>query len=99
MSTWMYLQCEDHDPPIRAREESGQHWYDLPRIRAEVANRGDLLARMDAGDFNPPAVWTGSNLNVYFPRNSAMFLRDHPNCRITIWTEYDENVTEESTDD
>ena len=29
MSTWLYLECLDHDPPLTADEEPGQHLYDL----------------------------------------------------------------------
>lgn len=25
MSTWLYLRCESHDPPIKNEGESGQH--------------------------------------------------------------------------
>ena len=87
MSTYMYLTCIDHDPPIRAREESGQHYYDLPRIRAEVADRHGLVARLQSGA-------RSEHYDNYFTRNSALFLRYHPSCRIRIETEYGEDVTE-----
>ena len=90
MSTYMYLKCIDHDPPIRAREESGQHYYDLPRIRAEVADRHGLVARLSGG----LPYQRSEHYDNYFPRNTALFLRDHPKCRIRIETEYGEDVTE-----
>ena len=31
MSTYLYLVCLDHTPPLRAASESGQHLYDLPQ--------------------------------------------------------------------
>ena len=91
MSTYMYLKCIDHDPPILADYESGQHYYDLPRIRAEVADRHGLVARLQSGCL----PYKGSeHYGNYFPRNSALFLRYHPSCRIRIETEYGEDVTE-----
>ena len=91
MSTYMYLKCIDHDPPIRAREESGQHYYDLPRIRAEITDRVLLVARLENGEL---PYHDAEHYDNYFPRNSALFLRDHPKCRIRIETEYGEDVTE-----
>ena len=91
MSTYMYLKCIDHDPPIRAREESGQHHYDLPRIRAEITDRALLVARLENDEL---PYERSEHYDNYFPRNSALFLRDHPKCRIRIETEYGEDVTE-----
>ena len=34
MSTWLYLRCESHDPPLKNDVESGQHLYDLEQIWA-----------------------------------------------------------------
>lgn len=94
----MHLECQDHDPPIRAADESGQHYYDLPRIREEVANRAEVVAWADGpdgynhwrdggkGEFDP---------KQYFRAHSAAFLRQHPHCDIRIITEYGEDVTEE----
>ena len=39
MSTYLYLECLDHDPPLKSEGEVGQHLYDLPRIQREVACR------------------------------------------------------------
>lgn len=85
MSTWMYLKCINHDPPILADEESGQHHYDLPRIREEIANRADLVRRLTDGDL---PYDNSSHYGNYFPRNSARFLRHHPHCEIRIESEY-----------
>ena len=41
MSTWIYLECADHDPPISADGESGQHLYDLPDIREDIRRRAE----------------------------------------------------------
>ena len=36
MSTWLYLRCESHDPPLENDGESGQHLYDLEQIWADI---------------------------------------------------------------
>ena len=79
MSTYVYLECLDHDPPLQAEDESGQHLYDLPRIRTEVRNRATIVARYEA---------TYGSEGGYFERNTARFLADHPKCRLGIRDEY-----------
>lgn len=82
MSTYLYLVCLDHEPPIIADEESGQQWYHLPQIRKDVANR-DAIA----------AVWReGVGLNNFYRRRTAKFLAQHPACSIGIRTDYGEDV-------
>ena len=44
MSTWLYLQCESHDPPLENEGESGQHLYDLEQIWADLENRDRIAA-------------------------------------------------------
>lgn len=89
MSTWLYLECLDHVPPIQAEDESGQHLYDLPSIREDIANR-DVLVRMYentiAADFG------------YFRNHTVRFLAHHKMCRIGIRDEYgrDHPVKEEN---
>lgn len=78
MSTYLYLECLDHDPPLRAEEESGQHLYDLPQIRRDVADRGTVLAD-ETGETWP---------RDYFRRHTARFLAAHPRCHIGIRDEY-----------
>ena len=80
MSTYIYLVCLDHDPPLIAEEESGQHLYDLPRIREELVNRNETLNSKE---------WHGGNdMNQYFRIRSARFLSRHPKCHIGIRDEY-----------
>lgn len=98
MSTYMYLVCMDHTPPIKAVDESGQHYYDLPRIREEIASRADVVAWADGPDAY--VHWrdgeTGRfDADLYFRANSAAFLRGHPHCNVRIMNEYDEDVTKE----
>lgn len=85
MSTWLYLECLDHDPPLRADDESGQHLYDLPQIRADVADRDALVAAVRATEFGDEieAVTDG-----YFRRRTLRFLVAHPTCHIGIRDEY-----------
>lgn len=73
MSTWLYLKCTAHTPPLYS-EDVGQHLYDLPRIREELVNRDTLV---------------GSDAHVnYFTGHARRFLRQHPNCPIGIEDEY-----------
>ena len=78
MSTWLYLECADHDPPITADEESGQHLYDLTNIRADLRNRELIVANAKNGD------WPTD----YYRVHTARFLAQHPKCRIVIRDEY-----------
>lgn len=78
MSTWIYLRCEDHTPPLTADAESGQHLYNLPQIRADIANRDAIVA----------AVEDGFITDDYFRRHTARFLIKHPKCRLSIQDEY-----------
>lgn len=86
MSTYIYLECLDRNPPLRADGESGQHLYDLPQIRSDLANR-DLMAAAYRDD------WSHHD---HFRRNTARFLADHPRCLIGIRDEY--GVTHPTTD-
>lgn len=91
MSTYLYMQCLDHDPPLVAEGESGQHLYDLPDIRADIANRDALVAAVREHDMQP---------NGYFRSNTLKFLAAHPTCRIGIVDEYDKThpLTGKATD-
>lgn len=85
MSTWLYLECLDHNPPLRAHDESGQHLYNLPQIRADIANREALVAAVRATRFGDGIEEVTDD---YFRRHTLRFLIDHPNCRIGIRDEY-----------
>lgn len=80
MSTFIYLKCLDHDPPLFAPDESGQHLYDLPQIRADIANREAVVAAYEADEY-------GVN-TPYFLAHTAQFLTRHTKCRIGIEDEY-----------
>ncbi len=64
MSTYLFLLCLDHTPPLEAEGESGQHLYDLPQIRADVANREQVVSAWD-GYWGP---------GHHFRHNTARFL-------------------------
>jgi hypothetical protein len=82
----MHLVCLDHDPPLVASGESGQHWRDVPRIREEIAHRESLVTAYDmTGGFD--RIWAS-----HFTVNTVAFLAEHPKCRIGIRTEYGEDV-------
>lgn len=82
MSTYVYLECQNHEPPLRASEESGQHLHDLPQIRRDIADR-DVLVRLYA-----ESDWL--DLGDYFRNNTIRFLAEHPRCDLGIRDEYGE---------
>lgn len=78
MSTYLYLVCVAHEPPLQAQEESGQHLRDLPQIRADIANREQIVAGWSVDCYIPG----------YFRRHTARFLAAHPRCPLAIVDEY-----------
>lgn len=80
MSTWLYLECMDHDPPIRADSESGQHLSDLPQIRGDIAMRDKLVELYELTEREWPSE--------HWRRNTVSFLAQHPKCHIRIRDEY-----------
>ena len=97
MSTYVYLECLDHDPPLRADNESGQHLTDLPRIRAEIANRETVADSECYYRDDVPGHYFEAD--GYFHARSARFLAAHPKCRIGIRDEYgvEHSVVNEET--
>lgn len=83
MSTWIYLVCTDHTPPIQAEDESGQHLYDLPQIRKDLADREQLVA------MKPDELDCRESADSYYTRATWRFLQYHPKCNIEIRDEYD----------
>lgn len=79
MSTYLYLECRDHTPPLRSFDEVGQHLYDLPRIRREIAQRDEIAAATALGF---------TTADGYFTNNAARFLSQHHQCDIGIRDEY-----------
>ena len=84
MSTYIYLLCRDHNPAIQADGESGQHLWDLPQLRQDIADRD--------------AIVHSSPYGSRYRRNTATFLAAHPHCRLGIVDEYgrEHPITEEA---
>lgn len=80
MSTYIHLVCLDHNPPLVAEMESGQHLDDLPSVRADLANRDALVARHDGPGINQYV----NDYAEYYRHNTAAFLAAHRTCRIGI---------------
>jgi len=79
LSTYLYLQCLCHNPPLTALDESGQHLYDLPRIRKEITDR-TLADELNLDNFDDDGL--------YFRHNSLKFISQHEECVIGIIDEY-----------
>jgi len=104
MSTWMYLRCDSHLPPIVSEDEVGQHTSDLPRIRAELAEGLDhqdwesewnRLAR----EYHAMSMTEGFDSRLYFRMNTARFMKHHATCNVNILDEYDREYEKEVEDD
>lgn len=82
MSTYWYVECLDHDPPIRSDEEVEQHTHGLPKIDA-------LISRADEIRAYPEDVRDAiSDAFGYFERNAYRFLVQHPKCSLRYCNEY-----------
>jgi hypothetical protein len=79
MSTYIYLECLSHDPPLTSDSDVGQHLYDLPRIRRDIANRELFIANAAAG--------LDTDYGDRFVNATAWFLRSHPRCDIGIYAD------------
>lgn len=85
MSCYQYLNCIDHDPPLRAEGESGQHTYDIPRIQELLAMRDTIVQVADTLPFEPESRYDA---------NTIAFIRQHPHCRLRIINELGEDTTD-----
>jgi hypothetical protein len=79
MSTYLYLVCKDHEPPLEAMGESGQHTSDLPQIRSDIADRAQIV------DLYSRSLY---GMSDSFRSATAYFLSVHPACEIGIVDEY-----------
>ena len=89
MSTYMYLECTCHNPPLQASEESGQHYRDLRDIFDDIDNRDEVVSAVKRDMLPADTV----------RRNTALFLADHPRCDIQVISEYDVVMTREDIPD
>ena len=81
MSTNIYLQCDNHNPPIRSTSEVGQHLTDLQQIRNDLAHRDTITKAIELDYWPEEGIY-------HFRTATARFLRDHPHCTISIWDQY-----------
>ena len=81
MSTWIYLQCDSHTPPIPSDGEVGQHLSDLSDVRRHIENR-ELYRSMAERDLS-----LATN-RVPYAGNAFRFLVTHPHCDVSIRDEY-----------
>lgn len=85
MSTYWYMECLSHDPPLRSENEFTQHTddqYFAAGIRL-IAER-PLVIDWDEINYND-----GSPLGYYYI-NAIRFLDQHPKCEIGLLNEYGE---------
>lgn len=81
MSTYLYLECLDHDPVISSYwlGEVGQHLSDLPDIQGYIAKRDELVHLYGMDNITVESSWA---------RTAMYFFSQHPKCRIGIRDEY-----------
>lgn len=77
MSTYLYLRCSAHEPPILSADEVGQHLHDLDRVAGWIADRDSLVANLDRQG-------TGD----HFLGAALAFLAAHPHCEVDVVDEY-----------
>lgn len=76
MSLYLYIECHDHTPHLSS-SDVGQHLYNLPQIRADIANRDTIIAALEL-DIVP---------DEHFRSTTAWFLANHPHCHLAILDE------------
>ena len=81
MSTYVYLACLDHNPPLINRDESEQHTneHHIDKVRSWVDRRDQLVPLQREGLLD---------LSDQFFRHTVLFLSDHEHCRLAARTEY-----------
>lgn len=80
----LYLECQEHDPPIRASKPSGRTVYELPKIRAMVAQREYWIAEYEATHREAPSAVELERFFGQYDLNTVVFLQAHPRCRIRL---------------
>lgn len=83
MSTYLYLQCDSHTPPLQSAHEVGQHLRDLPRIHDEINRRADLYRAHQNG-----YLGYETDYGSQFANTLRTFLIQHPHCDLRIVDEY-----------
>lgn len=85
MSTYLYLQCLDHNPPLRSDGEVGQHMTDLQYARSLIKDRIILAYMFSATIWKWPGGENGLDQWKY---NAARFFSEHEHCNLGIVDEY-----------
>lgn len=88
MSTWLYLRCTTHTPPLVNDGESGQHLSDLPTIWNQLRDRATVIAEWAAHRENPEKMMSDPPFEHHYARNTAAFLTQHPDCDVDVVDEY-----------
>lgn len=88
MSTYWYLECLDHDPPLQSAEEISQHTDDEYHRRAvQLVNERPLDPEWEN------TYWQSGSASTYFEAHARRFLVDHPKCNVGFFNEYGERRT------
>ena len=72
MSTWWYLECASHEPPIRSEDAVEQHTHGLTAIRKAIRE----------------AVIDDPRVMTRYESNAARFVLQHPHCALCFVSEY-----------
>lgn len=94
MSTYVYLVCDSHEPPLVAGDESGQHLYNLPAVVTAIAHAkdvADLFVANGSGQAVEALVIAKAGpvrWDAHYGRHTGSFLAQHTTCRLGIVDEY-----------
>ena len=84
MSTYHYLECANHNPPLLSDDEVEQHrdTETLKKVRELVRDRANIVPLLREEKINYP--------DDYFLKNALKFLVSHEHCKVNLVTEYNE---------
>lgn len=89
MSTYLYLQCRSHNPPIWSDSHVGSSLSDVPYALRLLENRAPLIAVRDLADDD---VAYGAQFSGYAGA-AAWFLTQHRDCEVVLIDQYGETHT------
>ncbi len=85
MSTYWYLECMDHDPPLKSFDEVTQHTDDVYYRRAvELVHQRPLDPDWEN------TYYRDGSADTYFEGHARAFLVQHPQCTVGLINEYGE---------
>ncbi|MDJ0010115.1 hypothetical protein [Gordonia alkanivorans] len=84
MSTYHYLECANHNPPLLSDDEVEQHrdTETLDKVRELVRNRATIVPLLREEKIGLP--------DDRYLENALRFLVFHEHCKVNLVTEYDE---------